>query len=98
MLLRLAWRNLWRNYRRTLITSGSVFFAVILSTLMMSIKEGTYDKMIESSIGAHTGYAQVQHKDYWADKSLEYGFELNDTLKTLLTTDREINGYLPRIQ
>lgn len=98
MQLRLAWRNLWRNYRRTLITSGSVFFAVVLSTFMMSIKEGTYDKMIESSIGAHTGYVQVQHTDYWSDKSLEYSFELNDTLRNLLISSREITGYLPRIQ
>jgi putative ABC transport system permease protein len=98
MQLRLAWRNLWRNSRRTFITSGSVFFAVILATLMMSIKEGTYDKMIDSSIGAHTGYVQIQHKEYWSDKSLEYSFELNDSLRTLLAATPGVTNYLPRIQ
>ena len=67
----LAWRNLWRNKRRTLIAAASVFFAVILALLMRSMQTGYYDYMIDSSVRMYTGYIQVQGKDYWEKRSFE---------------------------
>ncbi|MCU0415049.1 MAG: hypothetical protein MUE91_11730, partial [Ignavibacteriaceae bacterium] len=74
----LAWRNLWRNKRRTLIASASVFFAVILALLMRSMQTGYYDYMIDSSVRMYTGYIQVQGKDYWEKRSLEESMILDD--------------------
>ncbi len=67
----LAWRNLWRNKRRTLIAAASVFFAVILALLMRSMQTGYYDYMIDSSVRMYTGYIQIQGKDYLEKRSLE---------------------------
>lgn len=73
----LAWRNLWRNRRRTLIAAASVFFAVILALLMRSMQTGYYDYMINSSVTMYTGYIQVQGKDYWEKRSLEESMVLD---------------------
>lgn len=67
----LAWRNLWRNKRRTLIAAASVFFAVILALLMRSMQTGYYDYMIDSSVRMYTGYIQIQGNDYLEKRSLE---------------------------
>ena len=69
--LKLAWRNLWRNKKRTLIAAASVFFAVILALLMRSMQTGYYDYMIEASVKMYTGYIQVHGKDYWEKRSLD---------------------------
>jgi ABC-type lipoprotein release transport system permease subunit len=98
MLVKLAWRNIWRNKRRTLITLASIFFAVILSTLMMSLKEGTYNKMIDSMIGSFMGFAQVQDADYFEDKHLDHSIIWNDTLEQILNSDRNVTGYSPRLE
>src|SRR3990170_5477517 len=74
----LAWRNLWRNKRRTLIAAASVFFAVILALIMRSQQTGYYDYMIDTSIRMYTGYIQVQGKDYWKKRSLEESMILED--------------------
>lgn len=95
---KLAWRNIWRNKRRTAITMVSIFFAVILSSLMMSVKEGTYDRMIEASVGSYMGYGQIHANGYWEEKSLDWSFMLTDSLKTTLENDQEIEDYLPRIE
>jgi ABC-type lipoprotein release transport system permease subunit len=74
----LAWRNLWRNKRRTLIASASVFFAVILALLMRSMQTGYYDYMIDSSVRMYTGHIQIQGKDYWEKRSLEESMVLDE--------------------
>jgi lipoprotein-releasing system permease protein len=85
----LAWRNLWRNKRRTLIASASVFFAVILALLMRSMQTGYYDYMIDSSVKTYTGHIQVQGKDYWEKRSFEESMILDDEM---ITKVNQING------
>ncbi len=79
MLLRLSWRNLWRNRGRSLITAGSVFFAVLLATFMSALQVGTYNRMIDNVAGVHTGHAQVHLAGYWDDPVLDNAFFASDT-------------------
>ena len=74
-LLVIAWRNLWRNKRRTLITTTSVCFAVIISTLLNSIQEGSYNRFIQHAVESYSGHLQVQHKDFHDSKSLIHSFK-----------------------
>jgi putative ABC transport system permease protein len=61
---RLAWRNLWRNRRRTWLTVGAMVFSNVLLVFLISLQLGSYDMMIESTLRAFTGHLQVQHRDY----------------------------------
>ncbi|MDT8394773.1 MAG: FtsX-like permease family protein [Bacteroidales bacterium] len=67
---KLAWRNLWRNKKRTLITIASVFFAVFLALHMRSMQLGSYDSMRKNTIENTTGYIQVHQKGYWDDQTI----------------------------
>lgn len=98
MYLKLAWRNIWRNKRRTLITLASVFLAVILSTLMMSIKEGIYARMITAMIESYTGFVQIHKQGYWDEQTLDNSLEINDTLKTAIENTKGVKGFVPRIE
>ena len=75
----LAWRNLWRNKRRTLIAASSVLFAVLLSLLMRSMQRGYYDYMIDASVRMYTGYIQVHGKEYWEKRSLEESMTIDES-------------------
>ncbi|MBS4035121.1 MAG: ABC transporter permease [Ignavibacterium sp.] len=85
----LAWRNLWRNKRRTLIAASSVFFAVVLALLMRSMQTGYYDYMIDSSVRTYTGHIQIQGKDYWEKRSFEESMTLDDEM---ITKVNQIDG------
>lgn len=75
LYLKLAWRNLWRNRRRTLISIASVLFAVLFSLIMRSMQHGSYDYMIQSSVGVYVGYIQVHGEGYWKNRSLDESLE-----------------------
>lgn len=98
MLLKLAWRNIWRNKRRTFITMASVFFAVLLSVMLKGIKEGTYEKMMENLLGSHMGYIQVQEKSYWDDRTIDNSFFKDEDLVQKIKSVFEVSQVIPRIQ
>lgn len=74
-LLVIAWRNLWRNKRRTLITTTSVFFAVLISTLLSSVQVGSHNKFIQYAVECYSGHIQIQHKKYYNSKSITHSFQ-----------------------
>lgn len=98
MLVKLAWRNIWRNRRRTMITLAAIFLAVVLSTMMMSLKEGVYESMIDTAVGDYMGYVKVNGNGYWEEKSLDYAMEYPDSVKDILQNTKGVSGVIPRIE
>jgi ABC-type lipoprotein release transport system permease subunit len=78
--IKLAWRNLWRNRRRTLIAISSIIFSVLLASWMRSMQEGSYDSMIENVVKFYSGYLQVQDTAYWEERTLENSMEVSPEL------------------
>ncbi len=97
MYFSLSWRNIWRNKKRTLIVAASVFFAVLLATVMRSMQLGSYAYMIDSSAKLFTGYLQVQEKDYWDNRSPEKSFELTDRELSALQNIPHVQHVTPRL-
>lgn len=98
MILKIAWRNIWRNKRRTAITAASIFFAVLFSVIIGAINRGMFDKMIDDSVNFYTGYTQVTGKGYWDERFLEKSFELSPELASNIKASPEVEGLAPRLE
>ena len=62
--LTLAWRNLWRNPRRTVLTLAAIVFSDVLLVWMISLQLGQYDMMIDNTLRVFTGSVQIQAHGY----------------------------------
>jgi len=98
MLLKMAWRNIWRNKRRTFITTASVFFAVIMAVLMRSANTGIYEHMVHNVVSFSSGYIQIHQKGYWNEQSIENSFKENEEIYNLLSRQKEITELVPRLE
>jgi len=99
LLIKLAWRNLWRNRRRSLISISSVLFAVLLAILLYSMEQGSYQRMIDSMVKYSNGYIQIQDVLYEDEPSIDNSMLFDDHVHELLEKfDNEIDYYVPRIQ
>jgi ABC-type lipoprotein release transport system permease subunit len=98
MLIQLAWRNIWRNRRRTFITMASILFAVLFASLMDSIERGAWDYMLKNVANYYFGFVQVQEKGYWDEQTIDKAFPLEDSLRDLSSSVREVRAVLPRLE
>jgi ABC-type lipoprotein release transport system permease subunit len=94
----LAWKNLWRNKRRTIITAASIFFAVFFALVMRSFQLGAYDRMFKNIIESYTGYLQIQHRDYFDEPTIDNSFELSQPLIDRIESDPNVNTLVPRLE
>ena len=64
MLAGLAWRNLWRQPRRTLLNVFSIAFAAVVMVFLLSFQLSTYATMKENVLRILDGFAQIQPHNY----------------------------------
>jgi ABC-type lipoprotein release transport system permease subunit len=97
-LITLAWKNLWRNRSRTLITMAAIFFAVVLSVLAGSLKEGVFDNLVKNVVGYYTGYVQVHKAGYWEEQILDNSFPDDAKQGSKLSSIANISAVAPRLE
>lgn len=61
---RLAWRNIWRQKRRTWLTASAMIFSNVLLVFMIALQFGSYDMMINNSLRMFSGQVQIQRDGY----------------------------------
>jgi len=88
MYFQLAWRNLWRNTRRTLIIMIAVIIGVWSMVLLGSLMRGIAIGMINNGISTLTGHLQIHAKGYRDDPAIENSIhdtsKVEDVLKNIL--------------
>jgi len=70
VIARLAWRNLWRNHRRTLIMISAVAVGVSAMLFMTALLRGMVNEMIRGSVRTLPGHIQIHHPDYRDDPNV----------------------------
>ena len=84
IIFRLAWRNLWRNHRRTIIMLAAIAFGTWAMIFMTALMRGMVTEMIKDGISAMPGHIQVHHPDYHDDPSIANLIPISDAELTQL--------------
>jgi len=66
----LAWRNLWRNYRRTLIMLAAIAIGVWAMIFMAALMRGMTDQMVRNGLQTLPGELQIHQRAYRSDPSV----------------------------
>jgi putative ABC transport system permease protein len=93
MDLKMGWRNIWRNPRRSILTVGAIAFATLLLVFMLSWQFGSYETMINSAVRTHTGHLQVQAEGYRSKQSMRLVVSRPDRVGALLKGMPDVAAY-----
>ena len=96
-LAKMAWRNLWRNRRRTYITLSAIVFGVFMAILMMALQDRNWDDMIRLAARLGAGHVTIQHPEYLDSPTLTRTVQGTDRLKRLVAEDERVVRVVERI-
>ena len=96
-LATMAWRNLWRNRRRTYITLSAIVFGVFLAVLMMAMQDRNWADMIRLAARLGAGHVTIQHPEYLDTPTLTRTVQGTDSLKRLAADDPRVIRVVERI-
>ena len=97
-IFKLAFRNIWRNKRRTLITAAAVAFAVFTASSMRSFQKGIWDKVTDGSVSMFFGFGQIHQKGYWKEQTLNKAFDYDENFRKTVVETEGIKDVVPRIE
>lgn len=94
--LKLGWRNLWRNRRRTIIELSSIAGSVFFAMFMNNLATGSYNQMINSGVRMGSGHIGIYEKDYLELRRIDQTFEVEPLLDEIAAVP-EVAAVYPRL-
>ncbi|MGM0596331.1 MAG: ABC transporter permease [Myxococcota bacterium] len=70
LIFKMAWRNLWRHKRRTVITLFAMAVGLAFSIPTIGLMEGMSKQMVDGITKMHLGDLQIHQKDYPEEKGI----------------------------
>ena len=98
MIFKIAWRNIYRNRKRSLITITSIFAALFLIILMRALQFGFYDNIIKTVVESYAGYVEVHADGYWDNQSLDNSMEVDQKLINDINSVEGVENIVQRLQ
>ncbi|MEJ2384913.1 MAG: FtsX-like permease family protein [Xanthomonadales bacterium] len=97
-LARLAWRNLWRNRRRTAIMLLAIATGAWAMIFMTALMRGMVDQMVADGIDALPGYVQVHHPQYRDDPNIENSLAQPDAAFRAAMAAPDVQAWTSRVR
>ena len=95
---RLAWRNIWRQKRRTLITAGAIAAALLLSLVMRSMQEGSYSQNLDNATRFYSGYLQLQEPRFAENQSIDKLLSADQAFVKKVQSIQGVTTAVPRLE
>jgi ABC-type lipoprotein release transport system permease subunit len=87
MLAQLAWRNLWRQRRRTLLTLASIVFGAFLTIMMTAMQDKSFADFIDNAARMGSGHVAIQHPEYRDTPTLTRTVTQTDEKRSVAAAD-----------
>jgi ABC-type lipoprotein release transport system permease subunit len=93
----MAWRNLWRHRRRTLLTLSSIAFGTMLAVLFTGMGDSNWSEMIQLAARLGGGHVTLQHPEYLETPTLSRTVRDVEQLRATALRDPDVERVVTRI-
>mgnify|MGYP006083329903 CR=1 FL=1 len=97
LLIKLAFRNIFRQRRRSLLTALSLTGGYVLSVFSISMQDGSYANAIAFFTEDHSGHVQIHKDDYLDRAKIHKTIDNPNAIATILDKHPSIASYTTRV-
>ena len=97
MILKIAWKNIWRNPLRSFLVMMSIIVGVWAAAFILSFVFAIIDNRMEDAIGYEVSHLQFHHPDFDKDNEPQYVIPGSPLLLESLSADNRIEALSGRL-
>lgn len=97
LTLKLAFRNILRQKRRSLLTALSMTGGYMLFVFSISLLEGSWGNVVDIFTLDHTGHIQIHKDDYVDHPKIYKTIQDRQPVEAVLSEDKNVSGFTPRV-
>lgn len=97
MLIKLAWRNIWRNKRRSLIVVGSVVVGVVALIFMDGLNNGFISQMLFNQVNLNISHIQIHKKGFNDNKVIQSFIPDKKEVEHVLLNNNKVKHFSERV-
>jgi putative ABC transport system permease protein len=94
----IAWRNIWRNKRRSLLTLGMLTVGLALFIFSWSFGDGFHDEMIRNVVQTEMAQIQIHKKGFLNNPVLKTKIDNPQKILMIVRDTKGIKAFAPRIK
>ena len=98
LLIRISWRNLWRNPRRSAILISAIVLCIFALLITLSYINGILNQMVKNSVEFHLGEMEIYKKGFYDDRDPVKHITKPEEITAFLDTAEGVSSYAPRIE
>ncbi len=93
----MAWRNVWRNRRRSLLTIMAIALGLAFNIFMRGIGDGFHEQMVDNSVRAEIGHIEIHRSGYRDDPGLNKTLPDPEKITQAIQALPDVRGYSLRV-
>jgi ABC-type lipoprotein release transport system permease subunit len=98
IFVRMAWRNVWRNFRRSVLTILAIAFGLTVLIWLVGLADGIHEQMIRNATRTVIGHLQIHKKGYHEDPDIQRALAEPEPIARMLETFPHVESYAERVK
>jgi putative ABC transport system permease protein len=97
LFFNMAWRNVWRNRRRSLLTVMAISLGLAFNIFMRAIGDGFHEQMVDNSVRSHIGHLEVHRAGYHDNPGINKTLPEPGDIERAIRTLPDLRAYSLRV-
>ena len=96
MIWSIAWKNVWRNKKRSLVVIVAVTLGIIAGVLLIGIMEGWTKQRLNDAIYNEVSHIQIHNNEYIKNEEIDLTVRNLDEITRSIDSLKELSGWVKR--
>jgi ABC-type lipoprotein release transport system permease subunit len=96
MIRSIAWKNVWRNKKRSLVVIVAVALGIISGVLLVGIMEGWTKQRLHDAIYNEVSHIQIHNSEYIKNEEIDLTVQDPDKIARSIDSLKELSGWVKR--
>ena len=96
-LIKISWRNVWRNKLRSFVVIISVVFGLLGGIIIIAMSYGLNEERMNNAVETYLSHIQIHNKSFSEEYNIKYTIDNLEGIENAINNDSRVVSYSKRI-